>query len=116
MSYPASSNLVTYSRTRNGTSRDDVLVYPSERKDSSDRPSQRETTTGEHDEDQYPKSRQHVSTGQSLAARSYQRHSCLPRTGASVSAHPDEDVGHRSGVCAWNGDCRRQRDSRGYCG
>jgi hypothetical protein len=59
---------------RNGTSRDDVLYHPSERKDSSDRPSQRENHDLEHDEEQYRESRQHVSAGQSLAARSYQRH------------------------------------------
>ena len=58
---------------RNGTSRDDALYNPSEHKDSSDRPSQRENHDWEHDEEQYPESRQHISAGQSLAGSSYQR-------------------------------------------
>ena len=43
------------------TSCDDVLHQPSEHNDSSDRHSQREDHDWEHDEDQFPKSRQHVS-------------------------------------------------------
>ena len=65
---------MTYSRTpQRNPSCDDVLYHPSERKDSSDRPSQRENHNWEHDEHQYPESRKHVSAGQSLAASSYQR-------------------------------------------
>src|SRR5262249_45824432 len=43
------------------TSCDDVLYHPSERNDNSDRHSQREDHDWEHDEDQFPESRQHVS-------------------------------------------------------
>jgi hypothetical protein len=52
---------------------DEVLYHPSERKDSSNASPSAKTTTGEHDEDQYPESRQHLSAGRSLADQSYQR-------------------------------------------
>jgi hypothetical protein len=70
---PAPTRDVLKNAPQRKPSCDDVLYHPSERKDSSDRPSQRENHDWEHDEDQYPESRQHVSAGQSLAAQSYQR-------------------------------------------
>jgi hypothetical protein len=58
------------------------IIHPSARTAATAPPSAK-TTTGEHDEDQYPESRQHVSAGQSLAAQSDQRKYTL------VSLEPD---------------------------
>ena len=44
-----------------GPSCDDVLNHPSERKDSSDRHSQRDDHDWKHDEDKHPESRQHLA-------------------------------------------------------
>jgi hypothetical protein len=50
---------------------DDVLDHPSERKDSSDRHSQRDHHGWKHDEDKHPESRQHVSTSPALLRGSH---------------------------------------------
>jgi hypothetical protein len=74
MSHRPAPTRDVFENPRNRTpSCDDVLYHPSERNDSSERPSQRENHDWEHDEEQYPESRQHVSAGQSLVAQSYQR-------------------------------------------